>query len=80
MNKLQILKKVFEKVGYQVEIFKYDDGGYYLELKEKTDEDGNNIGFAFNEDFEPTIYDFQSEKHILLKDFYKKSIDNKPIE
>lgn len=78
MNKMEILKNAFEQIGFKTKVEPYYDE-YILYIEGTQDGDGDYYDFTFNKDFEPTLFDWDIQDNILLKDYYKKlkkTIDN----
>lgn len=66
MNKMEILKNVFEKIGYRTELeYDEDDKEYSLEI---VDDDLRPSMFYFDQNYEPIIYCGHSYS---LDEFYK---------
>ena len=71
MNKMELLKNVFELIGFKTKIEPYY-GEYILFIKGTQDSEGVCYEFTFNKDFEPTLFDCDIKENILLKDYYEK--------
>ena len=72
MNKMEILKKAFEKIGYKTRI-SHRDEDYVLLIEGTQNRDGYEYEFWFNENFEPTLYNEESQDNLPLDIFYQKS-------
>ena len=71
MNKMEILKNAFEQIGFKTEVEPCDEN-YILYIEGTHDGDGNEYEFTFNQNFEPTLFDWHTQDNILLNDYYKK--------
>lgn len=78
MNKMEILKNAFEQIGFKTKVEPYYED-YVLYIEGTHDGDGYKYHFTFNQNFEPTLFDWDTQDNILLNDYYKKieeSVDN----
>ena len=57
MNKMEILKNAFEKIGYKTNLWYHKKNEiYYLEILGTVDSDGDTYEFCFNKNYEPVIW------------------------
>ena len=57
MNKLEILKKAFEEIGYKTDLWYHKENKiYYLDILGTDDGDGGDLEFCFNQNYEPVIW------------------------
>ena len=71
MNKMEILKNAFEQIGFKTKVEPYYED-YILYIEGTHDGDGYKYQFTFNQNFEPTLFDWDIQDNILLNDYYKK--------